>query len=271
MRSAFAGILLWPIAMPGAVAATPSADRINADVRARRPLVAHVLVALCDNRHQGIVPVPARLGNGQNPNENLYWGARYGVRGYFRRLAGWRETKLMARPQAPILDRAVYVREAGGRRIVLIADAWDGASMKETVTAFLEAASGRNVETLVVGDDTLQAGGGAHLVAFVGHDGLMDFAAPTSEPGTPRPARAAIVLACASRPYFADLLQRAQADRLLLTTGLMAPEAYSLEAAIRVWFETQDATRVRDAAAAAYAEHQRCSGKAARRLFATGD
>ncbi|HBH24362.1 MAG TPA: hypothetical protein DDY13_13175 [Cytophagales bacterium] len=35
----------------------------------------HVFVALCDNEHQGIVPVPNTLGNGKDPNSNLYWGA----------------------------------------------------------------------------------------------------------------------------------------------------------------------------------------------------
>jgi len=65
------------------VAASASADelvqRIRTDVAAQRPLVAHVVVALCDNVHQGIVPVPRALGNGQDPSSNLYWGARYGV------------------------------------------------------------------------------------------------------------------------------------------------------------------------------------------------
>ncbi|HST23582.1 MAG TPA: hypothetical protein VLR90_20895, partial [Blastocatellia bacterium] len=35
--------------------------------------VIHVLVALCDNEHQGIVPVPAKIGNGDDPQNNLYW------------------------------------------------------------------------------------------------------------------------------------------------------------------------------------------------------
>jgi len=34
-----------------------------------------VFVALADNFNQGIVPVSAKLGNGDNPKTNLYWGA----------------------------------------------------------------------------------------------------------------------------------------------------------------------------------------------------
>ena len=38
--------------------------------------VIHVLVALCDNENQGIVPVPAFLGNGEDTQRNLYCGLR---------------------------------------------------------------------------------------------------------------------------------------------------------------------------------------------------
>ena len=45
--------------------------------------VIHVLVALCDNKYQGIVPVPPKIGNGQDVNNNLYWGCSMGVRTIF--------------------------------------------------------------------------------------------------------------------------------------------------------------------------------------------
>ena len=44
------------------------------------PLRVHVTVALCDNATQGMVPVPAAIGDGDDPRTNLYWGARYGVK-----------------------------------------------------------------------------------------------------------------------------------------------------------------------------------------------
>ncbi|EDY21883.1 hypothetical protein CfE428DRAFT_0008 [Chthoniobacter flavus Ellin428] len=34
----------------------------------------HVFVALADNATQGIVPVPAKIGNGDDAEHNLYWG-----------------------------------------------------------------------------------------------------------------------------------------------------------------------------------------------------
>ena len=48
--------------------------------------VIHIFVALCDNASQGIVPVPARIGNGDDPKNNLYWGAAFGIRTYFERV-----------------------------------------------------------------------------------------------------------------------------------------------------------------------------------------
>ena len=45
----------------------------------------HVFVALCDNRYQGIVPVPASIGNGQDTKNNLYWGAGYGIKAFSAR------------------------------------------------------------------------------------------------------------------------------------------------------------------------------------------
>ncbi len=60
------------------------------------------------------------------------------------------------------------------------------------------------------------------------------------------------------------------AHALVLTTGFMAPEAYTLEAALRRFFGGGTAADVREAAAGAYASYQKCGLGAARRLF-TGD
>ncbi|MEZ4686614.1 MAG: hypothetical protein R3B47_11275 [Bacteroidia bacterium] len=35
-------------------------------------------MALCDNGYQALLPVPASIGNGQDPRTSLYWGAAYG-------------------------------------------------------------------------------------------------------------------------------------------------------------------------------------------------
>src|SRR5499426_1218032 len=70
--------------------------------------VIHVIVALCDNQYQGIVPVPARIGNGDDPSNNLYWGARFGVKTYFKRAGDWRLVAEERNPRAEILERLVF-------------------------------------------------------------------------------------------------------------------------------------------------------------------
>jgi len=85
-------LLLFSLSWFGGVPAGSAAwedvqARIDADVVANRPLVSHVIVALCDNVHQGIVKVPEHLGNGDDLDGNLYWGAMYGVRTFLPRSA----------------------------------------------------------------------------------------------------------------------------------------------------------------------------------------
>jgi len=47
----------------------------------------------------------------------------------------------------------------------------------------------------------------------------------------------------------------------------MAPEAYSLEAAVAGWLAGEDGERIRNRAAAAYNKYQKCGLNGARRLF----
>ncbi len=251
-------------------------ERIDADLAAGSPVVVHVVVALCDNTNQGIVPVSEALGNGQDPRTNLYWGALYGVRTHFPRSAGW--TRLDTKhPENPrILDRVVmFARIDRGDvsvPVYVVADAWDGAQIRQALASYLQMASGGIAETVAVNRDSdaleLRAGGAAHLLAYVGHNGLMDFSlkAP-AQPAADAPARSAIVLACASKSYFLEPVRSAGAHPLLMTTGLMAPEAYTLDSAIRSWIGERTTTATVEAAAGAYDRYQKCGIGAARRLF----
>ncbi|HEX7830536.1 MAG TPA: hypothetical protein VF787_12820 [Thermoanaerobaculia bacterium] len=209
------------------------------------PLRVHVTVALCDNATQGIVPVPAAIGDGNDPRTNLYWGAMYGVKSWLKR-DGWSVQKVKTTHEA-VLERIVAKKKINGRDVEIVADAWRGSRIREAITAFLEQASF----------------GGADVIAYIGHDGLMEFdVSPRIGNAATKPR--AIVLACASLQYFGKHLQRAGSQPLLLTTNLMAPEAYTLTAAIDAHVRGAD---VREAAARAYDKHQKCGLKAARKLF----
>src|SRR5262245_28809633 len=117
------------------VAQTPAGGR-NAAI-APRPAkrnpgkLIHVLVALCDNEHQGIVPVPARIGDGDDPANNLYWGASFGVKTFFKRAGGWKLIAETRNPRAEILERLVFKHQT--KDVYLIADAYRGREIKRCV------------------------------------------------------------------------------------------------------------------------------------------
>jgi hypothetical protein len=235
------------------------------------PRLIHVFVALADNVHQGIVPVPAALGNGDDPARNLYWGAAFGVRTYFKKSAEWKEIITIQNPNSYVLQRSVFVHEGSGT--YLIADAYRGREIKQTITDFYRSAAGLAKEE-VPGALSARAKrdfpAAAELSVYVGHDGLMDFAIESRFQGDGNKHREAIILACASKMFFANGLKSTGAQPLLWTTGLMAPEAYTLKAALDGWIAGESASGTRERAAAAYAKYQKCSMAAAQRLFSSG-
>jgi hypothetical protein len=230
--------------------------------------LVHVVVALCDNRFQGIVPVPERIGNGDDPANNLYWGAAFGVKTFFLRSPDWTLVTTIPKPRPAILERCIFKHRS--KPVYLVADAYRGREIRQSTLDFLQFAAGRDVEEIELPPGPkLHAGGAADLVAYVGHNGLMDFSLSAPR-GTGTASRSAIILACASKPYFTDLLRQTGARPLLWTTSLMAPEAYVLKSALDGWILGEDGQAVRKRAAEAYNQYQKCGMAGASRLFATG-
>ena len=227
----------------------------------------HVLVALCDNDNQGIVKVPKAIGNGQNPSGNLYWGCAYGIRTYFRNSADWTEVS-NGKVDETVLDRAVFRHKDDG--YYLVADAYDGRNIRECTVDFLKSCAGMKKDSLQVGSLTIGIYGNARAVAYIGHNGLMDFSLSNTCRNSDGVVRDVIILACASKQYFTPYLQSAKANPLLWTTNLMCPEAYSLHDALDAYISGKGAEEVREAAAAAYDKYQKCGIGGARRLFVTG-
>ncbi len=232
------------------------------------PKTIHVFVALCDNEHQGIVKVPAQLGNGKDPANNLYWGALYGVKTFFKNDADWQLVKTFSNPEKNILERCVFKHKT--TRTYLVADAYDGEQIKPCVIDFLEASAGGNQKEIIAGSDTVMAGGDAELICYVGHDGLMDFSLEEYPQKKSSAEKNVIILACVAKDFFGDAIRTGGANPLLWTTGLMAPEAYTLEAAIAGWHNNETGEQIRTRAAEAYHQYQKCGVKGARNLLVTG-
>ncbi|HEV7906033.1 MAG TPA: hypothetical protein VGO96_19490 [Pyrinomonadaceae bacterium] len=254
-------------------AAKPSVGSRQPAARNALPVI-HVFVALCDNVNQGIVPVSARLGNGEDPANNLYWGAAFGVKTFFSKSRDWKLIQSIPNPQPAILERLVF--KHAREQVFLVADAYRGSEIKQATIDFLEAASGSAGDALSVNVPAqaapvnLHIAGSARLVAYVGHDGLMDFRLPHQPQKKDDEQRDAIILACASKNYFAPALKQTGATPLLWTTNLMAPEAYILERAIDGWIKKESGQQIRTRAAQVYHKYQNCGLKGAMNLFATG-
>jgi hypothetical protein len=172
------------------------------------PRTVHVFVALADNQNQGIIPVPAALGNGRDPQRNLYWGAAYGLKTFFKASKEW-ELVSSGRPsRAAILERCIFKNRQ--QDVLLVADAYEGSQIKSAVSDFLSAAAGRNKEEIPVRANSAEAsiaiGGAADLIVYVGHDAFMDFQIPPITGAKGDKPRHTIVLACASKAFFAPYI-----------------------------------------------------------------
>ena len=226
----------------------------------------HIIVALCDNKYQGIVPVPKTIGNGQDPKNNLYWGTAYGIKTFFKRSSEWTLIKQL-KIDSVILERLIFKHKS--KNFFLVADAYNGKHIKDATETFLRSSAGIVKDTIKVNDKTIRILGNAQLVAYIGHDGLMDFSIQEEFVNTDNKQRDVIILACYSKSYFQPHLKKSNVNPLVWTTGLMAPEAYTIHDAITgyVKAETNDAIRIR--AAKAYHKYQKCSLKAAMNLLVT--
>lgn len=236
----------------------------------------HVVVALTDNKYQNIARVPAALGNGQDPRNNLYWGAGYGFKTFFNKQKEWQLISTTKDPEDLILERLVYKHKT--QDIYLVADAYDGKYIENTTKDFLKYSAGAESKTIQIAQKGIQVGGSADLVIYVGHDYLMDrpmfwlfpLGLPdiSDEQRTIQPARQAAVFACKSQRYFSSVLSKAGISPAILTTGNMAPEAYVVYALIDGWSNNKSKQQIHEQVAQAYSQYQKLS-KPARKLFAT--
>jgi len=245
-------------------------DRVVADVTAGRPLVVEVHVPLCDNT---IIRCGNRkLGDGDNPETNLYWSTTPGFGEWFaRRGSGW---KRLARHKegdtgdADVLALHVYRRivatpPAWRKRgapskleIDIVVHGWRGKSIDRALAAYAADVSGSTARTVKLDDGTtLDAGGAAQIVAWVGHNRLMDLDAfQWPAPGTA--TKGAIAIACQTAPYMEDEVPAATRVPLLMTRDFLFANAAPLEATVLAFASGGDYAKIRLDAATAYARVQ---------------
>lgn len=249
-------LCLWVCLIPhGATASLPEgAKRI------------HVFVALCDNESQGIVPVGEKIGNGDDPESNLYWGCSDGLKSYFSNSSRWKLLSKQKGLSDQILRRYLFEHKATGG--ILVADAYRGSDIKACLRDFLAAAEGSlEAPVEVAGHGELAFGGRAELVAYIGHNGLMEHSIEAKRDDAKKAERDAVVLACVSNSYFGERLSKAGARPVLMTDQLMYPGSFALHEGLEVWFRGGTRKEIREAAAKAMAKNQKISVRAARGIF----
>ncbi len=229
---------------------------------ALRPCVAatpgthiHVIVSLVDNASQGIEPVPAKIGNGDDPHSNLYWGALYGVKTFLSKADGWRKLGCEQAINDTILERCEF---AWKDKLTVTADAYRGRRIDQAMLDFMQQAA------------TPPDPATREMVVFIGHDGLMDAQNLPIIQRFPKHAmhdKQAAVLACMSDTFFARHLQAAGSKPVVTTHSFMAPEAYVLEAVARGFANQASEAELRSSAGIAYAKYQRISAKAGKSVF----
>jgi len=177
------------------------------------PRTIAVFVALCDNDSQKIAPVPARIGDGNKPAVNLYWSCSDGFASFFERSDKWKRIKTEEEVSPDILVRQQFKHASAA--LLLTASAYRG-SATESCTKGFEGA-------LEQGNDG--------LVAYLGHNGLMDFTLPApTKASIRRPA--AVVLCGKSKSYFQDRIEAAGGPAILLTDQFIYPCSFLLHDAL---------------------------------------
>lgn len=264
----------------------PLYKRIAKDIKAGKPLVITVHVALCSNK--SIWCGSKKLGNGDKPRTNLYWGGASGFTAWFR-WNGRRTYKQVFRDKGDgkiIVDRVVYRRrvkrlskrwkDLGVKKpfdIYLVGLAYRGRYIGKAVGALIRQTATTSGSTLKLkGGTVLRIGGRGHLVGYAGHNYLMDVGGRWKWPKITRKQPVGyFMLACMSAQYVAPKLTHKRTHAVLLTTVLMYPGAYTIDGMIGALSLAQGQRRVFRRGSAYYARWSKVKASTVRCCMFTHD
>ncbi|HEY5951941.1 MAG TPA: hypothetical protein VIV40_40875 [Kofleriaceae bacterium] len=253
---AFVILLVVLLAAPASAATADDwlgglTDRVVEDITAGKSLVVMVHVPLCDNTI--IACGNAKLGDGDKPATNLYWSTTPGFGVWFaRKGSGWTRVSVETKDTGDkdVLEKQTY------KRTIATPAAWrkHGAPKQFTLEVVIHAWRGSAIDRALAAyaADVSGKGTTAQLVAFVGHNRLMDldeFKWP--EPGTE--VKGAIAIACDTAPYMKKQVSASTRVPLLMTSDLLFANAAPLEAAVLAFARGAGYAQIRRDAATAYA------------------
>lgn len=243
------------------------ADRVIEDAAAGKLLVVEVHVPLCDNT---IIPCGnAKLGDGDNPDTNLYWSTTPGFGSWFaRRGSGWKRVLKQTAGETDDKDvLAVHVyrksvptsaawRKRGAPtriEVDIVIHGWRGTAIDRALAAYAADVSGQGARRLTLTDGSqLEAGGAAQIVAWVGHNRLMDVDT-YSWPVPGSTTKGTIAIACHTAAYMEENVPAPTRVPLLMTRDFLFANAAPLEAAVLAFARGGSYATIRVDAATAYA------------------
>lgn len=263
----------------------PLYRRIARDLKAGRPLVITVHVALCSNR--SIWCGSKKLGNGDKPRTNLYWGGASGLTAWFRyRRKGYKQVFRDGGDGKVVVDRVVYRRRVGwiSKRwkrfgvtkpfdVYLVGLAYRGRHIGKAVDALIrQTATGAGSTLKLKTGKTIAIGGRGHLVGYAGHNYLMDTGGRWKWPKITRKRPVGyFMLACMSAQYLAPRLTHKLTHAVLLTRVFMYPGAFTIDGLIRALSFAQRQRAVFRKGCAYYARYSKVKAATVRRGMFTHD
>ena len=231
------------------------------------PKVVHAYVTLADSG-QGIISFNKKLENSNDIDNNQYWGALYGVRQFFDKSDKWDLIYItnFAIDNTTIVERIIFRHQY--EDVYLVADAYRGdRKPKQATHHVFRALSGEKADSITIDGKKLGLHGNADLIVYVGHH-FFNADKYHKYHNVDNISRDVILLACMT-DKMCDTINDVEANPVLLTTQLMAPEAYVLENVLESWIADEVSDNIRLKAAEAYSKYQKCSLRAALGVFKT--
>jgi hypothetical protein len=251
-------------------------DQVADSVKAGEPVVIQTHVPLCSNNI--IRCGKGKLGDGESIEGNLYWATSGGFRGWFnRKSSGWKQVAVVENPDASlpeVLEMRVWkktVKPAAAWKtrgvtvafdVYVVAFAWSGDAIDATLATYLEDTYGNTARTIELDDGTkLSAGGAAAIVAWVGHNRLMDidpvdWTALADAHATNATKKGVVAIACHTAAYMADDVPAATRVPLLMTRDYLFAGAHAFEGTITAFAEGGTLASLRKGAIRNYAKGQ---------------
>tara|TARA_B100001750_G_scaffold241966_1_gene254530 strand:- start:429 stop:1190 length:762 start_codon:yes stop_codon:yes gene_type:complete len=227
----------------------------------------HILVPLCNSEHDGMVSVSTGCDYNK-PETNLFWGAIYGIKTFFKAdVNNWEHIQDIQYQGSHILERSIFKHKK--QNVTLIADAYNGKMLDVALIDFYQSLDGTKKENFLLLDWDFEIDvdiyGSSDLIIFVGQHKDIEYQFNSKTKSDIE----TMILTCFSQLNFCDAVSNTSAIPLLLTTNAIAPEAYSIKGALDVWINNRDSKEILDEASMQYNNYQNCGIKAAKSLFTT--